>query len=372
MMDRRAALASLAGTAVLAPALAFAGAFEGEGLRRGEWTRIHEQADGHAVTFRRQLHGGAAFDTKRGRIVLFGSDEHGEDWTNSPFFFDVAALRWNRLYPDDDPATYRVDRFGLPVAGAEGNHPWAMHTFGTVTYHAANDQIVISIYPEHMRPGQFTNALAHVWPQVKRHPTWVLDLATEAWKPLVGPAVHFFPYATAYDPERRAVIGYKEEGVFELRPQPMGWTKLAGPGLLGYANSAVFDTRYHALVAFGGHTHTDDIVIYEPATKRHQKMPTPGARPPKAQSRPMAFHERLGQTAMIFDSRTDGDPALPGPGYAETWLYDLGRDAWTKLSTRLPFRVGMNYNLVYDPQRALLLLVAGGPDLRTSVWALLL
>jgi hypothetical protein len=370
MIGRRDALAFAGAAALLSPAIARASGFDARTLPRGEWTRLHEQSDGDAVKFRRQLHGGAAFDTKRDRIVLFGSDEHGEDWTNSPFFFDVAALRWTRLYPDDDPATYRIDRFGLPVAGREGNHPWAMHTFGTVSYHAANDAIVVSIYPEHLRPGNFTNALAHVWPQVRRHPTWVLDLASERWKPLPGPAVHFFPYATAYDPGRRVVIGYKEEGVFELRPQPIGWTKLAGPGLLGYANSAVFDTKHDALVVYGGHTGTDDIVTYEPATRRHRKMPTPGPRPPKASSRPMAFHAGIGQTVMLFDSKSEGDPALPGPGHAETWLYDLGRDAWTRLAARLPFRLGMNYNLVYDPRRDLLLLVAGGPAQPTSVWGL--
>lgn len=372
MIGRREALGTFAGAAALMASRAGAAAsLDAAALPRGEWTRVHEQSQGDAVTFRRQVHGGAAFDTKRGRIILFGSDEHGEDWTNSPFFFDVATLTWRRLYPDDDPSTYRVDRFGLPVAGAQGNHPWAMHTFGTVSYHEANDAIVISIYPDHLQPGRFTNALAHVWPQVRRHPTWVLDLSTETWKPLPGPAVHFFPYATAYDPVRRVVLGYKEEGVFELRPQPIGWNRLAGPGLLGYANSAAFDTKNDALVVYGGHTRTDDIVIYQPATRRHQKMPTPGTRPPKVTSRPMAFHAGIGQTVMLFDSRAEsGDPALPGPGHAETWLYDLGRDAWTRLSTRLPFRLGMNYNLVYDPQRALLLLVAGGPEQPTSVWGL--
>jgi hypothetical protein len=373
MISRRGAVKGLASAVALgvpAPPGAAAARFDAKNVPRGEWTRIHEQSSGDEVSFRRQLHGGAAFDSRRGRIVLFGSDEHGEDWTNSPLFFHVATLHWSQLYPNDDPSTYRVDRFGLPVAGPDGDHPWAMHTFGTVTYHEANDAIVVSIYPAHMQPGRFTNALAHIWPRVRRHPTWVLDLASGGWKPLPSPAIHFFPYATAYDPHRRVVMGYKDEGVFELRPQPIGWTKLTGPGLLGYSNSAVFDTRHHALLVFGSHENANDIVIYEAATNRHQKMPTPGLRPPKAQTRPMAYHAGVGQVAMLFDSRTDGDPALPGAGFSETWLYDLGRDAWTQHPARLPFRVGMNYNMVYDPPDDLLLLVAGGAVLPTSVWGL--
>jgi hypothetical protein len=368
VIGRRRAVSGMA--AVLAVGVSRAGGAMAAGVPRGEWTRIHEQSDRDEVRFRRQVHGGAAFDPRRGRIALFGSDEHGQDWTNAPLFFDVAKRRWTRPYPDDDPATYGVDRFGNAVAGPDGDHPWAMHTYGTVTCHEADDTIVVSIDPEHMKPGRFTDALAAVWPRVKRHPTWVLDLATERWRPLASPPVHFFPYATAYDPERRLVMGYKSDGVFELRPRPIGWTKVAGPGLLGYHNSAVFDSRHHALVAFGSNQGSNDIVVYEPAGRRHRKMPTPGRRPPKAQFRPMAFHAGLGQTVLLFDSKTDGEAALSGPGWAETWSYDLGRDAWTQHGARMPFRVGMNYNMVYAARDNLLLLVANEPGRPTSVWAL--
>jgi hypothetical protein len=370
MIGRRRTVRGLAATALVAPAIVARSAFAGLELPRGRWQRIHEQSAGDTVTFRRQLHGGATFDTRRRRIVLFGSDEHGEDWTNSPLFFDVAARRWSRLYPDDDPSTYRVDRFGLPVAGAQGDHPWAMHTFGTVTYHEAEDAVFVSIYPEHMQPGRFTNALAGLWPKVQRHPTWSLDLGNGTWKPLSVPPVHFFPYATAYDSDRRLIMGYRADGVYELRPRPIGWTRVAEPGWLGYHNSAVYDRTQRALVVFGSHDNANDIVVYESASKRHRKMPTPGPRPPKAQFRPMAFHAGLGQTVLVFDSPAS-EPALPGPGWAETWLYDLGRDAWTRLGqARLPFRTGMNYNMVYDPAEALLLLILGDATMPTSVWAL--
>lgn len=371
MIGRRRAVQGLAAAALASPALlSQAQAFDAAALPRGRWQRIHEQSPGDAVRFRRQLHGGATFDSRRRRIVLFGSDEHGEDWTNAPLFFDVATLQWSRLYPDDDPSTYRVDRFGLPVAGPNGDHPWAMHTYGAVTYHAGEDAVYVSIYPEHMQPGRFTNALAQVWPKVQRHPTWALDLGSGAWKPLSVPATHFFPYATAYDSDRRLIMGYRADGVFELRPRPIGWTRVAEPGLLGYHNSAVYDAGQRALVVFGGNQNTDDIVVYEPAGKRHRKMPTPGPRPPKAQFRPMAFHAAQGRTVLVFDSPA-AEPALPGAGSADTWLYDLGRDAWSRLDeARLPFRVGMNYNMVYDAAGSLLLLVVGDAGTPTAVWAL--
>src|SRR5262245_8319083 len=67
-------------------------------LPAGRWVEIHRQQPTDAVRFHRQWHGGSAFDTRRGRIVLFGSDTHGHDWTNSPLFFDVASLKWTRAY----------------------------------------------------------------------------------------------------------------------------------------------------------------------------------------------------------------------------------------------------------------------------------
>src|SRR5262245_12983129 len=66
------------------------------GLPPGRWIEIHRQGNGDEVTFTRQAHAGSAFDTRRGRIVVFGSDEHGRDWTNSPLYFDVAQRRWRR------------------------------------------------------------------------------------------------------------------------------------------------------------------------------------------------------------------------------------------------------------------------------------
>jgi hypothetical protein len=336
---------------------------------QGRWVKIHEQAETDALRFRRQAHAGAAFDARRGRLVVFGSDGHGEDWKNSPFFFDPVARIWTRLYPHDDPATYRTDRDGIPVAGVNGNHPWAMHTMGAVVYHAALDALVVSSFPAHLEPGRFTDAMAHVWPAIRRHPTWLLDMKGGFWTPLAAEAEHFFPYATAYDPERQVVIGYKAAGVFELGGEPLRWKKVLGPGLFGYHDNTVFDTRQHALVVFGTNANSNDVVSYEPATRRHRRMPTPGLRPPAGQARPMAFHPGVGQTVVLCDRRPP-EKSPTDEGWSETWLYDLGRDAWSRHDATLPFPLGMNYNLVFDPGHDLLLLVTGGTGRVTAVWAL--
>ncbi len=42
----------------------------------GKWVTLHQQRVDDEVFFGRQNHGGSAFDSKRGRLVLFGSDTH--------------------------------------------------------------------------------------------------------------------------------------------------------------------------------------------------------------------------------------------------------------------------------------------------------
>jgi hypothetical protein len=96
-------------------------------------------------------------------------------------------------------------------------------------------------------------------------------------------------------------------------------------------------------------------------------MPTPGRRPPKDQHNPMAFDPAIGKTVVVVDrSVEDGSRTV-----AETWLYDLGKDSWSQLTTAtLPFGCGMNYNMEYDPNDECLLLATGGYRQQTAVWAL--
>jgi hypothetical protein len=338
----------------------------------GNWIKMHQQRPSDKVTFKRQSHAGSAFDTRRGRIIIFGSDTHAKDWSNSPLFFDVLHLEWSRLYPDDDPSTYQVNSQGIPVAGVNGDHPWAMHTFGSAEYDPVGDALIVSSYPQHLAPGRFTDVLANVWPEIRQHPTWVLDLETKKWRPLAGRAVHFFPYATAYDRDRRVIIGYKSAGVFELDLQSRLWHQVKPKGLLGYGNNAIYDMHRRALIVFGSKERTNDIVVYKPATKQHLKMSTAGIRPPRSRYNPMAFHAGVAKTVVLVDRAPDDKPNRDlAKMQTETWLYDLGKDEWTQIkSATLPFGCGMNYNMEYDPAHDVLLLVANPPEEPTAVWAL--
>lgn len=332
----------------------------------GRWIQIHQQSKQDTVNFVRQYHGGSAFDAKRGRLILFGSDTHGENWYNSPFFFDTHKLQWYRLYPDDPVNTYKVNVEGIPVAGKEGVHPWAMHTFAAISYDSIRDQLVVSSYPKHMVPSRFSSALIRQWPLIKRHPTWILDLASESWSYLPDKAVHFFPFTTSYDSNKQRILGYRHDGVFALENRPRRWKKLAEPGFLGYHNNSVYDSKQNAFVVMGSHENSNDVVVYWLADGKHVKMPTRGMRPPKAQFIPMAYHEKLGKIVALFEARKDKEKRI-----TKTWIYDLSMDSWSFLDTAiLPFPLKMNYNLEYDSVHNVLLLVTGQTGSPTTVWVL--
>lgn len=338
----------------------------------GKWIKIHQQKPGDRIIFRRQAHGGSAFDTHRNQLVLFGSDSHGQNWNNSLLLFDPLKLKWNRLYPDDHPDTYRVNQNGLPVAGRNDDHPWAMHTFAAVAYDAGRDELIISSFPGHMKPGRFTNALKHLWPTVRKHPTWVLDMRSGKWRALDTPATHFFPYATVFDSHRGIIIGYRESGIYELSGTPRRWRHIVTKGLLGYHNNAVYDSWHRKMLVMGSNEDSNEIIVYDPENQEQKRMPTRGERPPADQHIPMAFHTGIGKTVALIDRVPEGITwKQRDRTRTETWLYDLGTDQWQQLETAgLPFGCGMNYNLEYDPRQKILLLVTDEPDKPTSVWAL--
>ena len=342
----------------------------------GEWVTLHKQRTSDPVFFSRQDHGGSTFDTRRGRLVLFGSDTHGyqdiagKNWTNNIFFFDPLLGEWTQTYPLDSIDTYTVNAEGIPVAGDNGDHPWAMHTYGAVSYDAKHDQVVISSHPAHLVPGMFTWILEKVWPGIRRHPTWVYDLQSEQWRYLEAEAESFFQNATVYDPDREVIIGYRDDGIFELGGSPRRWKQVADGGILAPDNNLVYDEAHRTVVLFGGGGYTNDIVVYEPATGRHEKMPTPGLRPPGARHVPMAFHPGVGKSVMLVQRIEGNDPLA---GTTETWLYDLGKDTWEQVtSAGLDMGIYRNYNLEYDPFHDLLLFIPNpyGPMSLTRVMAL--
>lgn len=334
-------------------------------LSPGRWIRIHEQKPDE-LRFRRQPHGGSCFDAERGTLILFGSDSHGRDYTNSPLLFSTVDLKWTRAYDDDPRDSYTVTDEGLPVAGSRRDHPWAMHTFGSVVYDESRDEMIVPIFDDHLVPGRFTDVFAALWPLIKRKPTWTYALGAKKWVPLAVDGVNCFPYCATYDSDRRTIVAVRPDGIYELTGEPRVWKRVTRQGFFGWHTNCAYDRKNRAVVVFGSNENSDEIAAYFPQSAEYRKLPTPGRRPPKDQHNPMEYYPDLEKTVVLVD-HVEGERRQ-----TETWLYDLQADAWQHAeSAVLPFTCGMNYNLEYDPNHRVLLFVTGGErGTPTEVWAL--
>jgi len=335
-------------------------------LPAGSWTKIHEQDPGSDQAFTRQAHGGATFDPGRGRVMLFGSDTHRRDWDNSVRFFDMGSLQWSSAYPPDDPKSYRVNADGIPVAGEGVERPWAMHTFDAVEFDPVTDRLIIGSHPKHLAPGKKWGMDKALWRRIRSHPTWIYHVGDNRWEPLPGKAVSLFPYGAAFDPHRRALIGVKPDGYWELAADSGKWRRLAKGTPNAWHNAAAYDSDHDVVVSFGTNKRSNAVWRYRRGDKKGRKMPTPGVRPPGADSPPLAYHPGIERVVALVERRKKN-----GPGTTETWIYSTQEDAWSRLKTaNLPFSVGMNYDMVYDPGHGLLVLVANMRGEPTSVWVL--
>ncbi|WP_321528184.1 hypothetical protein [Sedimenticola selenatireducens] len=333
-------------------------------LAKGRWIKIHQQGAEDTVKFDRQRHGGSAFDSKRGRLILFGSDTHGTDWSNVIRTFDMGALRWSVFGEIGRPEHYTVSSDGVPIASADHVQPWAMHTFDAIEYDPIHDRLIVASHPEHLKPGRFGNWLADIWPQIQQHPTWVYDFVSNQWEYDLGKTTSFFPYATAYDSRRGHFLGIRPDGIFQYLQQG-GWSKVVKKGPYAYHTNAVYDQKNDAVVIFGNNKNSNDVWIYRPETEQLKRQSTAGIRPPGTQASPLAYHAGVGQVVALVDD-PDQDAQV-----AQTWMYDTALDRWERLPEGdFPYRLGMNYNLQYDNLNNLLVLAANAPKEAISVWVL--
>lgn len=332
----------------------------------GTWVKIHQQSPDEPGAFTRQAHGGAALDPVRGRVMLFGSNTHGQDWDNSVRFFDMGALRWSSAYPPDPPDSYRVNASGIPVAGIGGDRPWAMHTFDAVEFDPITDRLIVASHPGHLNPSRSGGIERSLWASIRQHPTWAYHVGENRWEPLVEKGRSFFPYGATFDPKRRNVIGVNPSGYWVLEIDKAEWRRLGKGTPRVWHNTAAFDIDRDTVVSFGSNTRSNDVWQYRLGDKQGRVMPTPGMRPPGADSAPLVYHPRIKKVIALVETGSKGET-----GSTQTWLYSTDSDSWEQLSSAaLPFRVGMNHDMVYDPNHGLLVLVANYPKEPPAVWVM--
>lgn len=338
------------------------GSAELAALPPNQWVVFHKD---ETLEWRRQGHAGGAYDTRRGTLLLFGSNSHGDDWDNSVHEFDPATRQWTTHYPPAHPSSYRGDERGYRVAGpADQPQPWAMHTYDAVIYDPSLDALVVASVTAH-------TTLPQPIPEAKRDPLWIYDLTERRWRIFDGkgdPVPVVFASAAAYDAGRDTLVVYGGNGsgivgLFELGPDRQQWHQVA-PAHHEIHFNMEYDSRRGTLAVFGNYGNTNTVWTYRPhptpgKAGRWEKHVPEGECPP-GQAFPAAFDSRAGVFLLV--------------PRGVTCVYDPDANRYTVLpDAKIPPLEGeynMNYHMFYDERHGVFLVVTGGWRAAPVVWAL--
>ena len=243
-------------------------------LPANTWVEVASERPG----WTRQGHAGLAFDSKRGTLLIFGSDTHGENWDNSVHEFSPLTMRWTTHYRESRPQTYRVDANGSAVAGENGALPWAMHTYDNLVYSARLDALVMTSRPDH------TPAPASGTAQLRGQPTWIYRLESRQWEAVLGPSSarpSFFAAGSTYDPASGEVAAYQHGTLWWFEPATRSWRRAPGKHQtdLGLHFMMLTDTARHQLVLFGSPSGVVWVYPVPPSPVRPSQWQAPAAPP---------------------------------------------------------------------------------------------
>jgi hypothetical protein len=343
-------------------------------LKPNTWSRL---AQPEQAGWRRQTHAGIAYDSKRGTMLIFGSNTHGLDWDNEVHEFDPVTGRWETHYPRAPKESYRADAAGHAIAGTGRLMPWAMHTYDNIVYDPKLDALVVSALPEH-------NPIRKDLPEAKIHPAWIYDLKARQWRIFENagkPYPKFFAAASAYDPDRDVIAAYKW-GMWEIGPGRDEWKKASGDSHHQMHYTMDYDAKHKKFVVFGDYYNTNAVWTYAPGiragdTGKWEKKTQQDASCPPGQHFPVAYDSEHGVFLLVADNipyaAEDEKGRRKRTGRAQsssTFVFDLGGNRCTRLPDADLQPLGMNYMMVYDRFHKVFLLVTGDHGKSAAVWAL--
>jgi hypothetical protein len=343
------------------------------GLKPNTWHLLSRPAQ---AGLKRQAHAGIAYDSRRGTLLIFGSNTHGLDWDNEIHEFDPVTGRWETHYPRAPKESYRADAAGRAIAGSGRLLPWAMHTYDNIVYDPTLDAVLVSALPEH-------NPIRKRLPEANVHPTWLYDLKTRQWRIFTNdgkPYPKFFAAASAYDSGRDVVAAYKF-GMWEIGPERDQWKKATAERHHKMHYTMEYDAKHKKLVVFGDYHNSNDVWVYTPGARAgdegawEKKTPQGNSCPP-GQHYPVAYDSEHGVFLLVVDNtRYAEDQAgrrkrTARAESSSTFVYDLGSNRCTRLPGADLQPLGMNYMMAYDRYHRVFLLVADGQGRQAAVWAL--
>ena len=342
-------------------------------LKPNIWIKVNEFKK---TDWYRQEHAGAIYDSRRGTILIFGSDTHGLDWDNEIHEFNPVEEKWSRHYRRARKESYRADEDGMAVSGYDRLLPWAMHTFDNIVYDPKLDSFWVTAIPAH-------NPMRLKINEVKIHPTWIYDLKSREWKIFRNkgvPPPNFFASASAYDSDRETIIAYKKGGVWEIGPDRDEWKHATDESHHEIHFTMEYDTKNKKLAVFGDYHRTNAVWVYNPGSKAgskgkwEKKIPL-GDLCPEDQHFPVAFDVDNGVFLLVpdnwqYEKDKNGKVRAISPKDSSTFVYNLATNSYYKLPNADMKPLGMNYMMVYDQYHKAFLLITGNHGEPTIVWAL--
>ena len=328
-------------------------------LPANHWVEYHHMDNGD---WWKKGHAGLAYDSKRGSLLIFGSNSHGNDWDNTIHEFLPIQRRWIEHGSNAPQNSYRIDVAGNPVSGTEQIQPWAMHTYDGVEYDPKTDSLLVAAAPDH-------NPLIKTISRYTGSPIWQYKLDTKEWRILKVNSKQkksFFGAATAYDSSRKALM-ICSQGLWALPSDTLEVRNIFNsPGCLH--RTMAYDSWHRDLYIFGAYKPSNqilklqrDILTDEPV--KWLKI-QPARAPPPFTTTPVAFDQQAGVFLLVVD-----DPDKDSNS-AATYVYDPSKNLYFKLPNGSLAKVGMNFMMAWAEIHKVFFLVTGGWESGVTVWAL--
>jgi hypothetical protein len=180
--------------------------------------------------------GGAAADTKRNRLLVWGGGHH-DYYGNEVYSLDVSAQKMTVLIP----ATSKPQPC---VESQSDGKPTSRHTYYDLAYLPRDDKMF-----------SFGGALAGCSSGGGSNATWTLDLNTLTWKQLTtkgGPNGQPGLAVVAYDPTTNLIFVEDLSNIFKFDPAKNSYSMVGPVNGIDYHQSGVIDSSRKLLLLIGG------------------------------------------------------------------------------------------------------------------------
>ena len=329
-------------------------------LPANRWIKFHQINNG---SWWKKGHAGLAYDSKRGSLLIFGSDTHGEDWDNTIHEFLPQQRRWIHHGSDAPQKSYRVNAAGNPISGIKQIQPWAMHTYDGVVYDPNTDSILVIAEPQH-------NPIGRTISQSKTNPIWRYKLETKEWQAIKVDSkqkVNFFGAASAFDSARNTSM-ICSHGLWSLPSDDHNVRKVfKSPQCLH--RTMAYDSWYDDLYLFGAYKASNQVwklqrdILTDNPIKWIKITPT-GDNCPPFTTTPVAFDQQTGVFLLVVDNPDKGSDG------ASTFAYHPTKNQYFKLTNGSLPKVGMNFMMAWDHIHKVFFLVTGNWKNGVTVWAM--